>query len=230
MNSFDIQSGHFQNDIIVGGIRFSVDAPVISMESHGLLFKVGPCARRRAPKQLIDLIVLHWTAGEATARQTYRTLSGRELGVEFVVDRQGIIWQFADPALIDTFDAGSANRRSAGIEITNYGFRRSGKKIPMKGRDRPKYRTTLNGRSREFAGYYPAQIQSAIALCDTLRSPLRYVSKVIPRDGNGHLLKRTMTKKELQEFSGVLGHFHISKAKSDPGTDIFEAFDLAGYG
>lgn len=192
-------------------------------------FKVGRGARRRYKKQRIDTIVLHWTGGEATARQTYKTLSGRDLGVEFMIDRQAVIWQFADPATVDTFDAGYLNPRSTGIEITNYGFSRSKRKIPIKGRDRPVYKTKLNGKNREFASYFPAQIQAAVALCDALRVPLRHVRKAIPRDRSGELLQRTMSRRELAAFSGVVGHFHVSRAKSDPGTDIFEALHQAGY-
>ena len=230
MDSYNLLTGYFDRHILIGGVKFPVNAPVIPMRTHGKRFKVGKGARRRFPKQKIDLIVLHWTGGEASALSTFRTLTRRDLGAEFVIDNSGVIWQFADPATIDTFDAGYVNPRSVGIEITNYGFRSSRSKVPSAGRYRPMYETVMNGQTRHFAGFYPVQIQAALALCGTLRAALRNVKRQIPRDPDGNILRRVMTKAEILEYAGVLGHFHVSRAKSDPGLDIFDAFDAAGYG
>lgn len=225
----DTFSGQFGNEILIANMRVQIDAPVLTWHDHGLTFKAGHGARRRHEKQRIDLCVLHWTGAESTARQTFRVLSGRSLGVEFLIDRQGIVWQFADPALIDTFDAGPVNRRSVGVEITNYGFRRPNQKVPLFGQDRPLYTTQLNGRQRSFAAFYPCQLQSAIALCDGIRGPLRHIEKAIPRNGTNRFIQRVLKKRELDSFAGVLGHFHVSERKADPGTEIFEALDLEGY-
>jgi len=224
-----LEHGRFGNEIIVGNLRVEVSAPVLTWHQHKMQFIEGEGARRRHPKQKIDLIVLHWTGGEATARQTFKVLTGRELGVEFVIDRQGLIWQFADPARIDTFDAGPVNPRSVGIEMTNYGFRRPNTPVPRHGRVRPLWRQLLNGRQREFASFFPAQVDSAVHLCDALCRVLPAVPRRIPRDKRGAVLKRTMTRSELREYSGILGHFHVSRRKSDPGTDLMTMFEEAGY-
>lgn len=229
MTSFDPNSGYYGNEIIVADLRVPVAAPVLTMEDHGLEFRAGKGARRRFPKQLIDLIVVHWTGGERGARQVFRTLTSRALGVEFVVDPWGIIWQFADPARVDTFDAKGVNPRSIGIEMTNFAFRRPGKPIPRPGRDRPRYRTQLNGRAREFASFTPWQMKACVALCDALTATVRTIPRTIPRNGNNNLIRRKLKKAELDAYAGVLGHFHVSGSKLDPGTDIFEMFDAAGY-
>ena len=222
-----LDHGHFRHHIIVGDIHIPCAAPVLTWHDHGLTFKSGAGARRRHPKQKIDLIVLHWTGGEGTAKQIYRTLTSRALGTEFVIDHEGLIWQFADPARIDTFDAGPVNPRSVGIEIANYGYRHG--RAPGRGRIRPKYTALLNAKPRTFAGFFPGQMRSAVALCDALRKPFKLVERRIPRNGNGDLLLRAMTKTELADYRGVLGHFHVSRRKSDPGTEIFEALTEAGY-
>jgi len=222
-----IDFGHFRNDIIVGHIRVPCEAPVLTWQDHGMRFNNGRGARRRHPKQKIDLIVLHWTGGEGTAKQIYKTLTSRELGVEFVVDREGVIWQFADPARVDTFDAGRVNPRSVGIEIVNYGFSRG--RPPGKGAVRPVYQSSLNGKARSFAGFFPGQMRSTVALCDALRGPLKAIPKRLPRNDKGEVLRRVMTHEEVDNYSGVLGHFHVSRKKTDPGTEIFDVLTAAGY-
>jgi len=229
MTDYCPDSGHYGSDIIVADMRIEIAAPVLTWKDHGLTFIEGKGARRRFKKQKIDLHVAHFTGGEGTARQTFRTLTGRRLGVEFLIDSWGVVWQFADPARIDTFDAGHVNPRSVGTEITCYGFRRPGKAIPRPGRDRPVYTTTLNGRLRQFAAFTPWQLKAFLALDEGLRTVLPAIRRRIPRNGNRRLIRRKLTKAELATFSGVLGHFHVSRPKSDPGTELFDALDCAGY-
>ena len=229
MATFDLDSGYYGNEIIFADMRVEIAAPVITWHEHSLTFKVGKGARRRHPKQKIDIHCVHWTGGEGTARATHRTLTSRELGVEYLIDPWGIVWQFADPAKLDVFDVKTISPRSVGTEITNYGFRRPGQPIPRPGRDRPIYRTQLNGRARSFAAFTPWQLKALLALDAGLRTVCPAIKKQIPRNGNGRLIRRKLKKAELDNYSGVLGHFHVSSRKLDPGTDIFEALEAAGY-
>jgi N-acetylmuramoyl-L-alanine amidase len=215
--------------LIIGGEVVPCSVPVSNWHDHGLEFKVGRGARRRVPKKEIDLFVLHWTGGEGSAKAVHRILTSRRLGVEFTIDREGKIWQHADPVTVDTFDAGRVNPRSMGVEIVNYGFRHKSKP-PLKGRDRDEYRTQLNRQWRTFARFYPHQVASAIALVDACCNAVPTIPKRIPRDGDHKLIKRVMGGAELARYKGVIGHFHISRKKSDPGTEIFKAFDACGYG
>lgn len=215
--------------LILGGKVWPCDVPVFNPGDHGLEVKIGDGARRRFPKQTeLDLFVLHWTGGENPPPKVFDVLDGRELGVEFSIGKYGDVWQFADPILVDTFDAGPVNKRSAGVEIINCGWKSEGRASASNFRE--EYTTRLHGRPRRFTRFYPAQIRAAIALVDAIiKSEQTLIKRRIPRDGSGALITSVMGGGQLAAYEGVLGHFHITADKSDPGTDIFDAFAAAGY-
>ncbi len=214
--------------LIIDGRDVELAMPIFDWRSTGLEFKAGE-GHNKARKKTIDLLVLHWTGGEGDAKQMFNVLRRRELGVEFFIDDEGLIWQFADPAFVDTADAGKYNARSIGVEIQNYGHRRDPKDIPRKGTDRRMYQTTLHNRKCTFARFRPVQIAAAICLVDSVCNAVPTIKKQIPRDATGYFVARTMRKNELDTYAGVVGHFHLTAKKTDPGTDIFEALDACGY-
>lgn len=207
--------------IVVGGKKYPVPVPVHLWDETGYETAPGRGARKR--KRTIDLAVWHWTGGEGDARQLFNVLNKRELGVEFYVDQKGEIWQFCDPALVDTFDAGYVNARSVGTEIANYGYKRGRNlPIPAKGRKRSTYTTILNGRRRTFAHFYTAQIAAALALGDALSTALK-IPRAVPRGAKGFVNANFMRRTQIDAFQGHIGHFHCNDAKSDPGLDLLEA-------
>ncbi len=221
--------------IILGGERFPCDAPVLTWEDHGLEFKAGRGARRQI--QEIDLFVMHWTGGENEPPRMFDVLERRKLAVEFAISGHeaipgyALIWQFCDPILTDAFQAGKVNRRSMGCEVINYGFRRLKNlhRIPRAGRDRETYPTRWNGRKRTFARFRPHQLHSALALVEAvIRSGTTKIEAAIPARG-GEPLARVMTAAELARFSGVLGHNHVGRRKSDPGTDLIAMLSANEY-
>lgn len=186
----------------------------------GMSFKPGFGARKRI--QDIDMIVLHWTGGEGGADRVYKTLKRRGLGVEFCVDRDGEIFQFCDPFEVDAFDAGKYNARSIGIEIVNYGFVIPPFRPPKLGRDRRTIKTKFKGMPLNIADFYKRQIESVMYLVEILLKYYPSILPMAPLAPNGMVLKRTMTKKEADIFSGVCGHYHISRRKLDPGPFLME--------
>lgn len=213
--------------IIMNGKSVETGRPVKTWMETGLECKVGDGARRRTPKTLIDLFVLHWTAGEGGGPECFSVLDQRELGVEFCIDIQGVIWQFADPVLVDTFDAGYVNPRSIGVEITNYGFRNDPSEVPSRGKQRPLYQTSIRNKRRTLARFWPEQLVSAIALVDAVTGALPSIPRNLP-GMDGQLFTGTATRGQIAHYAGVIGHFHLSDEKSDPGTDIFDAFAATG--
>lgn len=213
--------------LLIGGQRWPVDAQAVLWPDSGLEVRVGRGARRRGDGA-IDKFVWHWTGGENDIRTLFRVLQGRELAVEFAIDVSGIVWQFCDPAEVDTFDAGAVNRTSAGCEVVNYGFVAPGREPPPRGVGRGTYRRTFRGSMREFARFHPAQLRAALALAETVSRALP-VPRVIPREPDGSIMARTMRSAELVAYRGHLGHYHVSERKSDPGLDLLESLAAAGF-
>lgn len=206
--------------LIIGGRVVPCAQPVFNWHDHGMEFRPGDGARKRIAKQTIDLFVWHWTGGSGDMDALYRVLDSRELGVEFGIDRTGAIYQFADPLLVDTYDAGPYNPRSVGCEVSNYGFAAKDRPVPKADRDRPTYATVQNGKTRTFARFFPAQLAASVALGNAVSDAIPTIPKRIPTDAKGVLYPDTMKRAELATFSGHLGHYHLTDSKSDPGADL----------
>jgi len=194
----------------IGGKRIACHRTVHWSDS-GLVHLSGRhgCRDRKLP---VDLVVVHWTAGERTAKQSYGFAQRLRYGYQIAIDRDGIIWQHCDPARTVTQHGGPlVNSRSVGVVMTCYGFVSGDQQPPLIGRDRPTYSTRLHGRPRKLAGYYPAQLDAlgrvVEALCDTLDIP-----RQVPSGPDA-----VMMRGQLARFRGVVGHYHVSGAKSDPG-------------
>lgn len=215
--------------LIIGGKSVPCAKPVFNWNDHGMKFTEKNGGRKRDIKKTeIDLFVLHWTGGEGTAKGCFNVLNSRELGVEFYIGRAGEIYQFADPILVDTFDAGSVNPRSVGVEIANYGFRTNPSEIPQPGKDRKVYEGTIRGRKLKIASFYDTQLESAYELVKSVCAAIPTIPFVVPGDKDKNLFSGTLTKQQLKNWKGVLGHWHISDNKCDPGIDIFDHFVKKG--
>jgi hypothetical protein len=157
----------------------------------------------------------------------YNTLDRRELGIEFALGECGDIWQFADPIKVDTFDAGYINPRSMGVEKVCYGYR---KKVPPRWAWRDTYRTKLHGRSMELADFTELQKLALLALIEAvIESGTTKIERKLPRDAEGNILARKMSRSEMRKLNGVCGHYHVTASKNDPGTSIFDYLDQCGY-
>lgn len=201
--------------VVIGGESFPCAAEVRGWRETGFEFRPGRGARKRDRRP--DLVVWHFTGGEGDAATVHRVLNERGLGIEFIIDRDGVIWQCCDPADVDTFDAGTVNRRSVGVEIVSRGIPGSGR-----GSDRGEYVARVHGHSVRFARFYPPQIHAALALAETLSAALDVPRRVPIRMG-------ALAPHELAEFSGHLGHLHVTRRKIDPGTELFDRFRAAGF-
>lgn len=202
--------------LLIGGTEAACAVPVHGPGEHGMVFRPdGKGARRR--HRLIDLIVLHWTGGEGPPERVYRTLRRKNLGIEFIVGRDGQVVQCCDPCAVDTWDAGRFNSRSIGIEVVCYGHRRFRALVPKAGRDRPHYMTRLHGRRLMLANYYPEQMRSVIALVDALTDALPAIPRRVPLEPDGSPVLRELAREEADATAGVVGHFHLTARKLDPG-------------
>lgn len=207
--------------IIVGNKEYPVVPEVKLWTETGLEFRAGEGYNKRRRRD-IDLAVWHWQGGEGGPQQLFRGLKRKDYGVEFSIFR-GVIWQYCDPILVDTADAGIVNKRSVGVEIPNYGYRARNRPIPRKGKGRQTYGCTLRGSRRRFAHFWPEDIAAAVSLANAFSKALP-IPRAVPVDPDFYcVLPRTMTPEELAAFKGHVGHFHVTDRKSDPGFDLLEA-------
>jgi len=204
--------------IIVHGDRAEIDAYALTWEEHGLSFAWGSCGALIRGGSA-DLGVIHYTAAENSAPQVFRTLSYRGLSVHFVVDRDGIIHQFADPANTRCSHAGGrANTRSVGIEVVSYGHARGAVHTPDP--QRPTYRGTVHGWTTTIADFYPCQYDALDALCRAISGRLP-IDLAVPDHPDERL-----SRVDLAAFHGWCGHYHVERLakehpKIDPGPGVF---------
>jgi len=215
--------------IIVGGEEFPVEfkgipCVVRTWEDHGVEFHAGD-GYNKARVADINMAVWHWTGGEGHPLRMAETLRKRKYGIEFAIGARepgelgeglAVIYQFCDPLIVDTADAGFANSRSVGVEMVNYGFRKltSPRRwiTPRVARDRPIYEAPFRDRLRRFADFYDHQYGVAKGLAETLSRCMDIPLRVYPGG------PRTVPRDEMDAWpGGHVGHYHLSKRKSDPG-------------
>jgi hypothetical protein len=224
------------NGIMIGGVihplKTSAGVPVqVRRWNDGQLpvvpeFKAGDGYNKKRFKP-IDLFVFHWTGGENDPIPMAETLRKRSLGVEFAISRSGTVYQYCDPLVVDTADAGIVNSRSAGCEMICYGY--AGMMgAPKLGKDRELYVADTHGKAVKTAKFYPAQIQAAIALADAFSTAVPAVQRKVPPAA----LKTAMSQVDLDQFKGYIGHYQITTNKRDPGPDLMDqlryAFEARG--
>lgn len=167
----------------------------------------------RKGKERVRAFDIHFTAGEGGPGRVVHTLRGKGLSTSFTVDRDGTIEQHADLDTV-TYDSGAGNEWTRGCEVVNRGVPPAHERSP-----RDVYTATMHGRERRFLAFYEEQTEAvrglARAVCTVLEIPWRF-----PVDRAGKLLLRALSQSELARFEGVLGHFHLTHAKIDPGPQI----------
>jgi len=209
--------------ILIGGKIYPLNhpvtghpIPVLGPQDHKVEFKPGDGYNKKRVKP-IDLGVFHWTGSENSVENMVETLRSRKLGVEFAISPFGVLYQFCDPTVVDTADAGIANSRSWGVEIVNAGIRRMNtlwqepryRKPPLG--PRPSYDTVLHGKKLKCYDFYPAQTATACALNLTMTQALSgYAKDVCTVPG----------VVDLTKVRGAIGHYNITNEKLDPGTQF----------
>ncbi len=194
----------------------------------------------------VDLFVLHYDAC-GTSRRCFQVLQDmRGLSVHFMLDLDGTIYQTLD-LKERAWHAGTANDRSVGIEIANIGAYPNMKTLNewyAHDEDGQPYVTfpdwlgetgirtpdfvarparndvvtdRINGRQLHQYDFTDAQYESLIKLTATLCQVLPRIRPDYPRDADGKLCRTVLSKDEMASFSGLIGHWHVTDVKVDPG-------------
>lgn len=214
------------SDLIINRKPIKFSGQSLIYKHTGLHFPASwkGCEKR---SQKITHIVLHWTGGEGHGGRVYNVLKNRGLAVEFFIDSDGVVFQYADPGQVACRATGNNFwKRSISIEIQNYGFRKHPEQIPEIGRERSVYIDKIHGHAIKMADFFTVQAGSIYTLTKLLCSEFK-IPFTCPVNSDGSLIRRRLKNEERDEV-GVLGHFHLTTRKSDPGTklfnDLFEAF------
>lgn len=196
-----------------------------------------------AAQAQIDQFVIHYDVC-LTSKQCFKVLHDlRGLSVHFLLDLDGTVYQTLDLAH-RARHATVANDRSIGVEIANMGAygdpaalaawyevgsdgsvsvkapKDSGVRTPgfRASPARPGlFQGMINGNRLHQYDFTEAQYDSLAKLVRTLHEALPRIRPGFPRAPDGSILDRVLTPAEFSAFSGILGHWHVQKNKSDPG-------------
>ena len=175
----------------------------------------------------VTQILLH-TDLTRDAKMCFDVLKARGLSTHFMVDWDGTIYQSLDPIYV-AYHAGEFNGESIGIDINN--LMRNLEKEPDAKPYNPKslryaemiqpefkrggpVRKRINGFYTKTYGYTDPQYQALLELLSVLTSKLD-IKPFVPMDEKREIIDRML--EDAAGFEGILGHYHITDNRSDPG-------------
>jgi N-acetyl-anhydromuramyl-L-alanine amidase AmpD len=189
----------------------------------------------------VNAVVVHYDEAYTSAHCFKVLQDMRGLSCHFLLDLDGTIYQTCD-LRERARHAGVANDRSVGIEIAHPGaltakrrelyeqgakstrFRlpkgvtrgalkgewfRPARRDPVKG--------TIQGRTIEQYDFTEAQYEALTKLLAALNQALPEIRLKAPRTEDGEVVPHLLDDERLKGFAGVIAHYHVSKAKVDPG-------------
>ena len=189
----------------------------------------------------VSQVVVHYDAAW-TSRNCFKVLHDqRGLSCHFLLDLDGTLYQTLD-LTARARHAGAANDHSVGIEIAHPGVLATDKIKAAYSRDdagtvfdlgpfagdlpqgfvaRPARPDPIEGEihGKPYAQYdfTEAQYETLGKLVGVLAQLFPRMPLEVPRDAEGQILWRVLTPEELASFRGVIGHYHVSTHKQDPG-------------
>ncbi len=197
-------------------------------------------------RRAIDMFVLHYDVC-GTSRQCFKILQDRrQLSVHFMLDVDGTLYQTLDLS-DTAWHARQANPRSVGVEIANIGAYKPGDatldawystdehgprlKLPewMKTSGirtpgfiaRParaeRVHGAIHGVEYEMHDLTPQQYDTLVKLAAALCTVFPRLEPDAPRDAAGKVRWDALSDEEFKAFHGILGHYHVTKDKQDPG-------------
>lgn len=167
-------------------------------------------------KRIIRQCVIHHDGAESSLQCFDILHNERGLSAHFLVDGDGTIYQTLD--LADAaFHAHTANGYSIGIEVCNRG-KVSDSRKSYSPADREPQQITIHSHPYTAWSFTRAQYRSLAALLKTLLRIFPRLPCCYPT--NGGLIQTVLA--EPEKFMGILGHYHLSLTKWDPGPFDFD--------
>jgi N-acetylmuramoyl-L-alanine amidase len=176
----------------------------------------------RAAQAVLRQFVVHHD-GCPTARDCFNVLHNeRGLSCHFLLDNDGTIYQTVDLAFM-AFHAAGFNASSVGIELCNRG---DAKKWPdfysKKKQKRDVTTCRIHGHTYLAFDYTKPQYEAFKALVRGLVRALPNLPPEYPQDSPGRQSWGVLNG--VQGFAGLLGHYHTTRRKWDPGPFDFKKF------
>lgn len=78
----------------------------------------------------------------------------------------------------------------------------------------------VQGETQMMYDLTPQQYDSLIKLTAALCTVLPRITPDYPKDEQGNLVTEQLPKERLENYTGVLGHYHVQDDKSDPGSAL----------
>ncbi len=160
-------------------------------------------------KSTVKQAILHLD-GMRTAYGCFTVLYQRGLSTHLIIDWDGTVYQTL--ALADTaWHAHPNNEISIGIDLNN----------PVRPNRQPPdqtarevFRGRINGGTRISLGYTDAQYDALIAVLRGLDEMFPALRLKAPIGGDGQIVRNKLLD---TQFTGIVGHYHVSANKWDPG-------------
>lgn len=166
----------------------------------------------RRLQQIIRQVVLHHD-GLFSARQCFHVLHDeRGLSAHFLIDNDGTLIQTLDLVHL-AYHATGVNSVSIGIEICNRGNWKDDEQMRYGG-NRGTQEVLIHGSRHRMWLFTDEQYRALAALGRTLHALFPNLPPLFPADSGG--LIQTLIQ-DVRDFSGYLGHYHVTSDKWDPG-------------
>jgi N-acetyl-anhydromuramyl-L-alanine amidase AmpD len=192
----------------------------------------------------VDQFVMHYDVC-GISRTCFKVLhDSRNLSVQFMLDIDGTIYQTMD-LKERAWHASKANSRSVGIEIANMGTSdlatlkqwyekqpdgRMKITIPARLGDggvrvpgdyyaarNDLIRGVVNGKEYAMYDLTPQQYDALTRLVATVCTALPKVTLDYPKDDQGKLIASELPEEMYANYTGLLGHYNVTRQKQDPG-------------
>jgi len=175
-----------------------------------------------ASQAVIRQFILHHD-GCPTAESCFDVLHNeRGLSCHFLLDNDGTIYQTLDLSFM-AFHAAGFNAGSVGIEMCNRGDAKRDPTYYSRKRQRRDVATCrIHGHTYLAFDYTEAQYEALKALARGLVKALPNLPAEYPQDSPGYQSWGVLNG--VHGYSGLLGHYHTTRRKWDPGPFDFKKF------
>ena len=160
----------------------------------------------------VRMLVLHHDA-TFSSMACLRVLRKRGLSTHLLIDNDGTLYQSVD-LRHTTWHAGRVNRHAIGLDLSNA----ADVQYAGRYRDRGIFKGEINGGKFTALGYSEPQYRTLIEVVRALTRFFPRRRPTPPVDPKGQVVNRIIGNTD--EFEGVLGHFHVSAKKWDPGPGL----------